>query len=208
VQNEFLCFTAYYRNSMSRGRVAFPVLGMAALASQAGHLLAYQLRFGAAAQQLQSSGAHAYFPTLLKTLLGGAALALLAALLLVGFARLATGRRIEKHSAPSLLRLLAALYTMQLAFFAVQETLEGSPASQIFLWGLLGQLPVALLGAVTLRWLLSTLVPALAGLARRVEPALQLVTITTTSPTPWPAPALVGSKPVAGPISRRGPPSF
>jgi hypothetical protein len=54
------------------------VLGVAIAGSQAGHLLAYQLRFGATAQQVQSSGAHAYFPLLARTSLGIAAIVLLA----------------------------------------------------------------------------------------------------------------------------------
>ena len=55
-------------------------LGLAVVASQAGHLVAYQLRFGGAAQQLQSSGTHAYFPTLVKFGLGLAGLGLAGAL--------------------------------------------------------------------------------------------------------------------------------
>src|ERR1700716_3627333 len=46
---------------------------LGAVAAQAGHLLTYQVLFGAAAQQVQSSGAHAYFPVLVKTFLGAAA---------------------------------------------------------------------------------------------------------------------------------------
>ena len=54
-------------------RALAPVLAVGILGSQAGHLLVFQLRFGAAAQQVQSSGAHAYFPALAKTMLGAAA---------------------------------------------------------------------------------------------------------------------------------------
>ncbi len=46
------------------------LLGFGALLAQAGHLIAYQLEFGAAAQAVQSQGAHAYFPGLAKTSLG------------------------------------------------------------------------------------------------------------------------------------------
>ena len=52
------------------------VLGVAIAGSQAGHLLAYQLHFGAAAQRVQSSGVHAYFPLLARTSLGIAAIVL------------------------------------------------------------------------------------------------------------------------------------
>jgi hypothetical protein len=68
------------------------VLGVAIAGSQAGHLLAYQLRFGAAAQQVQSSGAHAYFPLLARTSLGIMAAVLLASLFLIGLARVLTRR--------------------------------------------------------------------------------------------------------------------
>lgn len=184
------------------------VLGLAIAGSQAGHLLAYELRFGAAAQQLQSSGAHAYFPAAAKTFLGAAALALLAALFVVGFARLATGRTIDRHSAPSLLRLLAALYTLQLTFFLVQESVEGSPVGDLLLWGLLAQLPVALLAAVALRWLLATLGPALAAIVQRCEPALRLETAPVVVwPTAVPVAVVVVDSPLAGPITRRGPPA-
>ena len=140
-------------------RRAVAVLGVAFLASQAGHLLAYELRFGAAAQQLQGSGTHAYFPSMAKTLLGAGAMLLIAALLIIGWARVATGRKIEPESAPSLLRLLAVTYTLQLALFVAQETIEGSRSSEIVLWGFLGQLPVALVGAVALPgcWCVSVL---------------------------------------------------
>lgn len=191
---------------MSRRRIAIAVLGLAVAGSQAGHLLAYELRFGSAAQQMQSTGAHAYFPSVAKTLFGAAAMLLIASLLLVGFARLASGRRIEPGAAPSLLRLLAVLYTLQLGLFVAQETVEGSPASRILLWGLLGQMPVALVGAVALRWLLARLAPALAGLRTRYEAPLQPVPIPTSS---WTAPAvaLVPARRLAGPITRRGPPA-
>jgi hypothetical protein len=74
------------------------------------------------------------------------------------------GGRIDAESAPSLLRLAAALYTLQLTFFLVQETIEGSPTGQLLLWGLLGQLPVAFIGAAALRWLFARVRPALASL--------------------------------------------
>ena len=65
-------------------RYMWLILLVGIVAAQAGHLLAYQLLFGSAAQQAQSSGAHAYFPTLVKTALGAAAAAGLAALFVVG----------------------------------------------------------------------------------------------------------------------------
>jgi hypothetical protein len=96
---------------------------------------------------------------------------------------------------------------MQLAFFVAQETIEGSAVGQLFLWGMLGQLPVALAGALGLRWLAARLGPALDGLRVRCEAPVQLLAITTVR-WPAPVPALVLAHRLAGPITRRGPPSF
>jgi len=137
------------------------LLALGGLGSQAGHLLAYELRFGGAAFSIQSSGVHAYFPTLAKTGLGLLAAAALSALLVVGLARwLAVRGRKHEARGPSYLGLLAALYTIQLAVFAGQETVEAELAgvqagsiATILLWGTIGQLPVAVLAALALRWL-------------------------------------------------------
>src|SRR5260370_27372870 len=102
---------------MTGRRMAFAVLGLGLLGSQAGHLLAYQLRFGAAAQQIQSTGAHAYLPLVAKTALGAVAAALIGGLLLVGLARLLSGRRVRSDSGPSYVSLLAILFSLQLATF-------------------------------------------------------------------------------------------
>jgi hypothetical protein len=138
------------------------VLGAGLLGSQAGHLIAYQVRFGAAAQQLQSSGAHAYFPTTLRAGFGVAAILVLAAGFVIGLARVLGGRPIQSGSAPAYLRLVAMLYSIQLAGFAAQEVGEAlvagmrvDSAAHLLLWGTLGQLPVALVAAAGLRWLLA-----------------------------------------------------
>ena len=143
------------------GRRAWMALGFGLLGSQAGHLLVYQVRFGAAAQQLQMSGAHAYFPGLVRASLGVTAALVLASMFLVGLARILSGRSIRPDSAPDFLRLVAMLYTVQLACFAGQEVGEALVAgtrvtsvSHLLLWGTLGQLPVAVLAAAGLRWLL------------------------------------------------------
>lgn len=147
---------------MVRGRSWMAVLAVGVLGSQAGHLLAYQVRFGVAATQLQSSGAHAYFPGVVRTSLGLIAALVLAGLFVVGLARILSGRSIRPDSAPNLLRLVAVLYTLQLAWFAGQEVgealLAGMPADSVahlLLWGTLGQLPVAVIAAASLRWLLA-----------------------------------------------------
>lgn len=184
---------------------AAALVGVAIAGSEAGHLLAYGLRFGAAAQQMQATGSHAYFPLLAKTLLGAAALALIASMVLVGFARIASGRKIDRASAPSLLRLLAVLYTLQLAFFIAQEALEGNRAGDLFLWGLVGQLPVALAAAVAVRWLFASLGPAVASIVHPLELVLNLGSALLPL-VPAPRPALVAARPLRIPISRRGPP--
>jgi hypothetical protein len=159
------------------------VLGLALAGTEAGHLLAYQLRFGAGAIQVQSTGVHAYFPALLKTTFGAIALALIAALLITGAARLLAGGRGARHVAGgTFMGLLATLFTVQLALYVSQEVAEaiaaGLPpdsASNLLLWGMVGQLPVALAGAAALRWLwtrVETAASELAAIAGVWLPAL------------------------------------
>jgi hypothetical protein len=138
------------------------VLAVGVLAAQAGHLLTYQVRFGAAAQQLQSSGVHSYFPDAVRSSLGITAALALAALFLIGLARILSGRSMRAGSAPNYARLVATLFTIQLLFFAWQEMSEawvggttGPSVADLLLWGALGQLPVALVAAAGLRWLLA-----------------------------------------------------
>lgn len=191
------------------------VFGLGLLASQAGHLLAYQIRFGAAAQQIQSSGAHTYFPLVAKTALGAVAAALIAGLLLVGLARILSGRREQSVTGPSYVSLLAFLFSIQLTVFAAQEVAEGviahsaiGTAPQLLLWGTLGQLPIAVLAALALRWL-----------AARVESAVGAIREIARASIPVPLAAPVGVAVyvapdrallrafVAGSPTKRGPPS-
>ena len=79
-----------------KGRTTVSLLGVAVAGSQAGHLLAYALRFGPAAQQMQSAGAHAYFPSLIKTTIGVLAIAVVASLVVIGLARV-VGKRPERE---------------------------------------------------------------------------------------------------------------
>lgn len=190
--------------------------GVAVLGSQAGHLLAYQLRFGAAAQQLQSAGVHAYFPALAKTSLGVLGSALVAGLFMIGLARILSGRPAIRGAGPSCLRLLAALYTVQLALFAGQEAGEamaaGAPvasAAHLILWGTLGQLPVAAVAAMALWWLLARFESAVSEIrvAFRIAPPAHLVLAVEVSMWRTPNAALLLSR-VAGPsLAKRGPPS-
>jgi len=199
---------------VSRRRFALVGLGLGVAASQGGHLLAFELRYGSAAAQVQSAGAHAYFPALVKTGLGAAAAVTLVALLVIGFARVTAGRSIRHEPAPSLLRLFAFLYTIQLACFVLQEGAESalaaaSPASPVvlLLWGTAGQLPVALVAALALRWLLIRLGPALEQLHLIFAPARQRFVYAVKAPELSLAPhvALSGGHVACG-FNRRGPP--
>ena len=203
--------------AMNRRRLALAALALGLLGSQAGHLLAYQLRFGGAAHQIQSTGVHTYFPLVAKTALGAVAAGLIAGLLLVGLARLLRGRRVRSDSEPSFISLLAILFSLQLATFAAQEIVEGlvggtslMSAPDLLLWGTLGQLPVALTAASALRWL-SARVESAVGLIRDVvRAALRKARATSPAATPAhaaPDLALLISRVAGSSLAKRGPPS-
>jgi len=187
------------------------------LLSQLGHLLVYQLRFGLGSQAVQSSGAHSYFPVFAKTSLGLVAGVLLASLLLIGAARIAAGGRGRSSIAggPSYVTLLGALFTVQLVFFALQETAEAiaagtaiATAPQLLLIGSVGQLPVAIFAALALKWLLVRFDSAVAELRAALRPLRMPVA------PPKAAISLVTHvdlvlKSAAGPsLAKRGPPFF
>ncbi len=112
--------------------------------------------------------------------------------------------------------LLAGLFTIQLAAFAVQEVTEsliaGSSAgsvAQLLLWGTLGQLPVAAAGALALRWMLARVEGAV-GAIRNVAvatirlsppPALAVIPVFAA-----PDRALLMSRVAGSSLARRGPP--
>jgi hypothetical protein len=198
------------------GKRISTIVGVGILGSQAGHLLAYQVRFGAAAQQLQSSGAHSYFPTALRAGFGVAATLALAAVFVIGLARVLGGRSVRRSSAPPYLRLAAVLFTIQLVAFAGQEVGEalaaGMPvdsAAHLLLWGTLGQLPVAVIAAAGLRWLLirvesavTLLHVALASIPRQISPIGMAVSVwVNLDRSPVLKPATCAS------LAKRGPPS-
>jgi hypothetical protein len=202
---------------MSGRRKALAIVGLSVLGSQAGHLLTYQLRFGAAAQQVQSAGAHSYFPLLAKTALGIVAVAFLAGLLLVGLARILGGRSIQTASRPSYIGLLARVFTIQLALFGIQEVVEAIvagatavSAADLLLWGTLGQLPIAALAALALGWLSTRVEPAVGairvamGAAAVVTPLPALVAIRANAAPDW---ALLMSRVAGSSLAKRGPPS-
>lgn len=191
------------------------LVGLAVVGSQAGHVIAYAARYGAAAQQIQSTGAHAYFPWAAKTMLGVAAVGLLMTLLVLAMARILAGGGRRIAGGPSFINLFAILFTVQLVLFVTQEAVEAAVAaapansdSSVALWGMLGQLPAAALAALALSWLWS-----------RVEAALDVLRSTPSverwCPSPaslsvpaWPVYLLVAADPVPGSRhARRGPPS-
>ena len=193
------------------------LLAFGALLAQAGHLIAYQLEFGAAAQAVQSQGAHAYFPGFAKTSLGMVGVLVIGSLLLVGFARLLPGRPVVVTSrGPSYMSLLAVLFSIQLACFIAQEMIESLAAGEpvpsalnlIFL-GSVGQLPVAVLAAVALKWLAIRVEAAM--LVLRTELAVELFTaapntIVLPSPELVPVSVLARSCPIV--FIKRGPPAL
>jgi hypothetical protein len=154
-------------------RYAGLALLLAVPMSQLGHALAYWL------QGLQpATGVHAYFPTLFALLEGAAAAALLAALLVVAAARLLNPGWRRSGVAASFVPLLLALGAGQLLIYLGQETVElaisaRAPAPNLVLFGLAGQAPVALLAALTLRWLSERMEPALRAL--RLQRSLALL---------------------------------
>jgi hypothetical protein len=156
------------------------LLGFGALAAQAGHLIVYQLEFGSASFAVQSQGVHAYFPLLVKTGFGIGAATLIGALLLIAVARLVSGSPLRRAvDSPPYFLLLSSLFTIQITFFVLQETIESVAAGEVpasavhlILLGSIGQLPVAALSALALKWLVTRFETALIALQRFI-PVLQ-----------------------------------
>lgn len=192
------------------------VIGFGALASQAGHLLVYQVQFGSAAAAAQSEGAHAYFPIFAKTTLGLATALLLAGLLIIGAARLASGRPVRRASSPAILPLLSILFTAQLTFFITQETIEALAAgtapphveSLLFL-GAMGQLPVAAVAALAVKWLGTRFEFAVVSLRLEIE-CVTAIFVAQAVLLPWQHKALQVALAEASPASfaKRGPPQY
>ena len=187
------------------------------LGSQAGHLLTFQLLFGSAAQHLQSSGAHAYFPLLAKTALGVVASIFLAGMFVIGLARMVSGRsRVAAGDQKPFLELVAILFTIQLACFIVQEIVEAmiagtaaASAPQLLLGGTMGQLPVAVLATVGLRWLLTRFESALEELRGVLSTASSPSVPTLLTVGAWPAAngGLFVRQSAGASLSKRGPPT-
>jgi hypothetical protein len=195
-------------------RMGAALVGFGALLAQLGHLLVYQLQFGSAALAVQSTRAHAYFPTLVKTSLGLVAAAVLVSLLVIGAARLAAGGRVRSVAgAPSYVSLLGALFTIQLVAFGLQETIESlaagaavATAPHLLLVGSVGQLPVALLAALALKWLLVRFESALTELRVVLSPVRMQMAPVSVAISAWYRFNL-GRRPAAyASLAKRGPP--
>jgi hypothetical protein len=132
----------------------------------------YQLRFGARAAEVESTGGHAYFPILVSGALAIVGLITIVSLGLVGAGRVAGSRRAGCFVArPSVIDLLAVLFTLQLAVFGVQEAVESAAAGAglepvVLLYGAACQLPVALVCAIALSLFLARLEEAVERLRR------------------------------------------
>ena len=190
------------------------LVGFGVVLSQLGHLLVYQLQFGANAPAMQSTGPHTYFPTLVKTSLGLDAAAVLASLLLICVARSVSGARQRVIAGgPSYLRLLGALFTIQLVFFALQETVESvaagtavAAAPHLLLMGSIGQLPAAILGALALKWLLVRFEAAVTKIRVALASVRSPISSVAAVVSAWSHYDLV-YRPVAGAsLAKRGPP--
>lgn len=204
-------------DAVSGKRLAPAVLGIGLIGSQAGHLLAFQIRFGNAAQHLQSSGAHAYFPLIAKTTLGALAIAFLTAIFVIGLARvLRGGTSIRTRTGPKYIELVAALFTIQLVAFISQEIGEAlvagtaiDSAAQLLLWGTLGQLPIAAVAAVALGWLWTRFESAVQDLRVVLSAIPAGHAPATVAIAVWPASngALLLAQVAGGSLGKRGPPS-
>jgi hypothetical protein len=191
------------------------LVGFGVVLSQLGHLLVYQLQFGSAAQAAQSTGTHAYFPLFAKASTGLAAAAVLVSLLVIGASRLVSAHPVRSiRGGPSYIRLLGALFTIQLVSFAVQETAESiasgvaaPTAPHLLLLGTVGQLPVAVLAALALRWILVRVESAVLTLRTAVASIRFAVATLPVVLLPRPLrlePAIVSACPAA--YTKRGPP--
>jgi hypothetical protein len=192
-------------------RLYLPLVAL--LAAQAGHLVSYQLKYGAAAAAVQGHGAHAYFPSLVAAAGGVLGAGLLAGLLLIGVARVIRGRG-RSRTGPPLIELLAPLFAAQLLFFVCQEMLEvaaagGAPPElvSLLLWGSCGQLPIAILAAFALKWLWTRAAVAAADLRSYVpRPSLHFRLGPATVAWTEPAPELGNLALARSLLARRGPP--
>jgi hypothetical protein len=169
---------------MKRARRLWVVALCAVPLSQLGHAISMELR----APGFPAAGLrHAYLAATLEgslALLGGG---LLAALVAVATARRLAGRPLRGRGGWPLAWLVLALAAAQLEIYFMQELLEGSSSYDAARYGLAGQLPVALVAALALRWLSTRLGPALQTLRARPRfllPALTPGPVARLAPAP------------------------
>jgi hypothetical protein len=183
-----------------RRRVA--LVGVLALPfAELGHAIAYW-------PGVPRTGAHLYFPAVLE-----ASGALVAALMLTALAVLVAagvleGRRRERLPW-SVALVFYGLLAAQLAVFLVQESIEARhlPTVATLSAGLIGQQPVAFLGALLVSWLSARLGPAIGTLLAPERPQGRVAGVLLAEAAPSQRPPL---PPVAGPShswQQRGPPA-
>ena len=143
--------------------------------AELGHAIAYW-------PHVPGAGAHHYFPAVLEASGALVAALLLTALAVLGAARVLEGRRREQPAWPFASLFLGLLIT-QLSIFLIQESLEAGtlPSPAAVMAGLLGQQPVALLGALILSWLSARLGPAIATLLALLRPQAVMQRVATAS---------------------------
>jgi hypothetical protein len=191
--------------------------GLALPLAQLGHLLAYWVRYGEGALRLQASGVHGYFPATIQTSLALLGTLLLSFLLLIGLGRSLGGRCYGQSLEPGwpVASSALTLLIVQLLAFVAQEYAEAllqqsrAPALlPLAAYGVMGQLPVAMVAAVTLAWTTRRARHAIASLCRSGAVAIR-PTPTTALPCLRPQPlaevAPIGS--VLAVAAKRGPPS-
>jgi hypothetical protein len=105
------------------------------------------------------------------------------------------------------------LFCLQLTFFVVQESVEtaaGAPATSaaaLLLWGSLGQLPVAVLAALALRWIAVRVAPAISSLLRPMARAVRLTSfVVEVRVRPVVVAAPTSLETLSLTFTRRGPP--
>ncbi|HEX6489050.1 MAG TPA: hypothetical protein VF137_09320 [Candidatus Dormibacteraeota bacterium] len=193
------------------------VIGLAG--SQAGHFLSYEARFGAGAGQLQSSGVHAYYLPLATALAGGVGSVLLVGLLLVAWARVFSAGGRVRHATGSwrVFDAFAALFVLQLTVYAGQESVESLAGGlrqplllDLLLWGSLGQLPVALLGAIALTWWSTAVGGAVAAIEVGLVEVRPVRLVLSASPArpDGRSRALILQQCAPASFAKRGPPLF
>jgi hypothetical protein len=198
-------------------RAALVAAALAAIPSaQVGHYLAYWLRLGPAAVEVQARAEHAYYLSTLQVTLAVAGSAVLLVLVIGAVSRALNGLRSDEALAPrwSLPALVGFLLVAQLAVFFAQEMTEalaagvGPPdAMSLLVFGLAGQAPVALAAGLALRILSATALGAVHRLRRGARLPRPPASLASRPPRAAAvAVALGATSPVA--LLRRGPPSF